>query len=110
MNTYYCINTARNAQVAVSLDAGLDDNKSAASCFNKSANQVATSLIFADLLQLNDYLQQAGKTHNLSHVCGISGCVCYMQTLFGKSVNNNHYCYKQVSKNISHDCEKIRRI
>ena len=27
------------------------------------------------LLQLDDNLQQAGKVHNLQHVCGVSGCV-----------------------------------
>ena len=31
-------------------------------------------------------------------------------TLFGKSVKNNHYCYRQVSKSTSHDTEKITRI
>ena len=27
------------------------------------------------LLQLDDNLQHAGKTHNLQQVCGVSGCV-----------------------------------
>ena len=35
-------------------------------------------------------------------------CYILLYTLFGKSINNNHYCYRQVSKSISHDSEKIR--
>ena len=31
-----------------------------------------------------------------------------MYTSFGKSANNNNYCYKQGSKSISRDSEKIR--
>ena len=29
-----------------------------------------------------------------------------MHTLFGKSINNNRYCYRHVSKGISNDSEK----
>ena len=36
--------------------------------------------------------------------------VLAMHTLFGKSVKNNHYCYRQVSKSISYDSEKITHI
>ena len=86
-----------------------DDNKSAASCQQAWCKliietfihkldaswlsnlqqvckyQVATSLIFTDVLQLVDNLQQAGKIHkfrNLQQVCGVSGSICYAHIIF----------------------------
>ena len=35
-------------------------------------------------------------------------CYILLYTLFDKAINNDHYCYRQVSKSISHDSEKIR--
>ena len=77
--------------------------------------QVATSLIFTDLLQLNEVNRLAATCNKLekSTTCSMSVAivaVLAMHTLFGKSVKNNHYCYRQVSKSISNDSEKITHI
>ncbi len=62
-----------------------------ASCFinlqQDCKYQVAASLMFTDLMQLDevnrldttcDNLHQAGKIHNLHQVCGVSGCVVHV--------------------------------
>ena len=86
--------------------------------------QVATSLIFTDLLQLNEVNRLAATCNKReksttcnkrekSTTCSMSAAfvaVLAMHTLFGKSVKNNHYCYRQVSKSISNDSEKITHI
>ena len=68
-----------------------------ASC-NKSANDIATSLILTgfcnltkltSLLQLVDKLKQASKTDNLQIVRGVFGCVRRVRTM--KINNQEHF-------------------
>ena len=74
----------------------LDDNKSAESCehawckfiVNVCKYQVSTSLIFTDLLQPVEHLQQSGKIHNLQEICGVYDCVDHT-SLFSCTESNS---------------------